>query len=51
MVLRGYAYLSLGRVGDAERVFRAAAATGDREAIKGLGAVQAKRDADHDRDG
>lgn len=43
MVLRGYAYLSLKRFGDAERVFRAAAGTGNREAIKGIASVQAAR--------
>lgn len=40
MVLRGYAYFRLNRLHDAERVFKAVAATGDREGIKGLAAVQ-----------
>jgi len=39
MVLRGYAYLNLGRLGDAERVFEAVAATGSREGAKGLSAI------------
>lgn len=37
MILRGYAYLKLRRFADAEQVFRAAAATGDRDALKALG--------------
>ena len=37
MILRGYAYLKLRRFSDAEQVFRAAAATGDRDALKALG--------------
>lgn len=45
LVLRGYAYLKLHRFADAEQVFRAAAATGDREALKGLGALQQARQA------
>lgn len=36
MVLRGYAYLNLKRYSDAIRIFEAAAATGDRDAIGGL---------------
>ncbi len=36
MVLRGYAYLNLRRVDDAQRVFQALAATGSREGVKGL---------------
>lgn len=43
MVLRGYAYLGLSRFGDAERVFRAAAATGNRDAMRGLNDVWAAR--------
>jgi len=43
MVLRGYAYLSLVRYGDAERVFRAAASTGNRDAMRGLNDVWAAR--------
>lgn len=40
MVLRGYAYLNLGRRGDALRVFGAAAATGNRDALRGLADAQ-----------
>ncbi|WFR95526.1 cellulose synthase [Rhizobium tumorigenes] len=36
MVLRGYAYLNLNRYSDAIRIFEAAAATGDHDAITGL---------------
>ncbi|MGO4831234.1 cellulose synthase [Rhizobiaceae sp. 2RAB30] len=36
MVLRGYAYLGIGRRNDAKRVFEALAASGDREGVKGL---------------
>lgn len=39
MVLRGYAYFHLGRMGDARRVFEAAAGTGSRDAVRGLAAV------------
>ena len=45
LVLRGYAYLNLGRIGDAERVFRAVAATGNREGLRGIAAVQESRGA------
>ena len=40
MILRGYAYLELGRYGDAERVFTAAAAAGSREGAKGLNTLR-----------
>jgi cellulose synthase operon protein C len=43
MVLRGYAYFNLNRVADAERVFRAVAATGSREGVRGLAAVREGR--------
>lgn len=43
MILRGYAYLKLYRFGDAEQVFRAAAATGDRDALKALGDLERAR--------
>lgn len=39
MVLRGYAYFRLGRTSDAERIFRAVAATGNRDATRGLNEV------------
>jgi tetratricopeptide (TPR) repeat protein len=45
MVLRGYAYLKLRRFDDAEQMFRAAAATGDHDALKGLGDLELARDA------
>lgn len=45
MVLRGYAYLKLRRFGDAEQIFRAAAGTGNRDALKGLNDVKATREA------
>jgi tetratricopeptide (TPR) repeat protein len=44
MTLRGYAYLKLGRLGDAEGVFEAVAATGSREGARGLAAISALRD-------
>ncbi|WP_284283647.1 cellulose synthase [Mesorhizobium amorphae] len=43
MVLRGYAYLKLRRFADAEQVFRAAANTGSRDALKGLNDVKVTR--------
>lgn len=43
MVLRGYAYLNLSRFRDAERVFRAAASTGNRDAMRGLNDLWAAR--------
>ena len=36
MVLRGYSYLNLKMYGDASRIFEAAAATGSRDAARGL---------------
>lgn len=36
MVLRGYAYLKLGRTSDARQIFTAVAATGNRDAIRAL---------------
>jgi cellulose synthase operon protein C len=45
MVLRGYAYLKLGRLGDAERVFEAVAATGSREGARGLANIAAERES------
>lgn len=36
MVLRGYCYLNLQMYGDAERIFNAAAATGNKDANRGL---------------
>ncbi|NYT34158.1 cellulose synthase [Rhizobium sp. WYCCWR 11128] len=40
MVLRGYCYLNLKMYGDATRVFEAAAATGSRDAARGLADVR-----------
>ncbi|TIL27905.1 MAG: hypothetical protein E5Y88_02500 [Mesorhizobium sp.] len=45
MVLRVYAYLKLRRFGHAEQVFRAAAGTGNRNALKGVNDVKVTRDA------
>ena len=39
MVLRGYAYLNLKRYADARRIFEAVAATGNRDAQRGLADV------------
>jgi len=36
MVLRGYAYMRLNRLGDAKRVLEAAAGTGNRDAVRAL---------------
>jgi cellulose synthase operon protein C len=36
MSLRGYAYLSLGRRADAQRVFQALADMGDKQGLAGL---------------
>lgn len=43
LVLRGYAYLKLRRFADAEQVFRAAAATGNHDALKGLNDLKSAR--------
>ncbi|NEI19931.1 cellulose synthase [Rhizobium leguminosarum] len=40
MVLRGYCYLNLKMYGDAPRIFEAAAATGSRDAARGLADVR-----------
>ncbi|MBB3310832.1 hypothetical protein FHT78_002576 [Rhizobium sp. BK196] len=40
MVLRGYSYMNLKMYGDATRVFEAAAATGNRDATRGLADVK-----------
>ena len=40
LVLRGYSYLNLHRYSDAERVFRAAALAGNRDAMRGLNDVR-----------
>ncbi|KQV70196.1 hypothetical protein [Rhizobium sp. Root1220] len=41
MVLRGYCYLNLKMYGDAERIFNAAAATGSKDANRGLADLKA----------
>lgn len=43
MILRGYAYMKLYRFADAEQILRAAAATGDRDALKALGDLNSAR--------
>ncbi len=40
MVLRGYSYMNLKMYGDATRIFEAAAATGNRDATRGLADVR-----------
>ena len=44
LVLRAYAYRQLGRSAEAKRVFEALAATGNRDAIKGLGEMRQEED-------
>ncbi|QFY62859.1 cellulose synthase (plasmid) [Rhizobium grahamii] len=41
MVLRGYCYLNLQMYGDAERIFNAAAATGNKDGYRGLADLKA----------
>lgn len=43
MVLRGYAYMKLNRFADAMRVFEAVAATGSKEGLRGIAAVNSAR--------
>nr|WP_250157295.1 cellulose synthase [Tianweitania aestuarii] len=43
MAIRGYAYLNLKRLGDAERVFNAMAAVGSKEGYKGLATIREVR--------
>lgn len=43
MVLRGYAYLKLKRIAQAKQIFEAVAATGNRDAIRGLSDVLAEQ--------
>lgn len=40
MVLRGYCYLNMKMYDDAMRIFQAAAATGNRDATRGLADVR-----------
>jgi len=40
MVLRGYAYMNMGRHGDARRVLEAAAGTGSRDALRALAVLR-----------
>ncbi|PDT81432.1 tetratricopeptide repeat protein [Sinorhizobium sp. BJ1] len=44
MVLRGYAYLRLNRFSEAKRIFEAAAATGNRDARRGLADVNREQE-------
>jgi hypothetical protein len=44
MVLRGYAYLHLNRFAEAKRIFEAAAATGNRDARRGLADVNREQE-------
>jgi len=46
MVLRGYAYLNMKMYGDAERIFTAAAATGSKDANRGLADLRASTHPD-----
>lgn len=43
MVLRGYAYMKLNRLADAMRVFEAVAATGSKDGLRGINAVNSAR--------
>ncbi len=43
MVLRGYAYMKLNRFADAMRVFEAVAATGNKDGLRGIAAVNSAR--------
>ncbi|MEP7453559.1 cellulose synthase [Phyllobacterium sp. SB3] len=47
MVLRGYAYMRMQRLSDAMRIFEAVAATGDKEGLKGISAVNSARRRDY----
>jgi len=49
LVLRGYAYFELKRYEDAERMFRAAAATGNKDARRGISAVKDARATNRSR--
>ncbi|OWV92756.1 cellulose synthase [Rhizobium sp. R72] len=46
LVLRGYAYLNMKMYGDAERIFTAAAATGSKDANRGLADLKASTHPD-----
>ncbi len=46
MVLRGYAYLNMKMYGDAERIFTAAASTGNKDANRGLADLKASTHPD-----
>ncbi|MET3650221.1 cellulose synthase [Phyllobacterium ifriqiyense] len=47
MVLRGYAYMRMQRLSDAMRIFEAVAATGDKEGLRGISAVNSARRRDY----
>jgi cellulose synthase operon protein C len=47
MVLRGYAYMNLNRLADAQRVFEAVAATGSKDGLRGMATVKAIRNKEY----
>jgi len=47
MVLRGYAYLNLNRLSDAQQVFEAVAATGSKDGLRGMATVRAIRNKEY----
>lgn len=47
MVLRGYALMKLGMLGDARRLFEAVAATGNRDGLKGLADINELQSPQH----
>ncbi|TXR46820.1 tetratricopeptide repeat protein [Phyllobacterium endophyticum] len=47
MVLRGYAYMNLNRLADAQRVFEAVAATGSKDGLRGMATVRAIRNKEY----
>jgi tetratricopeptide (TPR) repeat protein len=47
MILRGYAYMNLNRLADAQRVFEAVAATGSKDGLRGMATVRAIRNKEY----
>ncbi|WP_457300423.1 cellulose synthase [Phyllobacterium sp. P5_D12] len=47
MVLRGYAYMNLNRLADAQRVFEAVAATGSKDGLRGMATIRAIRNREY----
>jgi tetratricopeptide (TPR) repeat protein len=47
MVLRGYAYMNLNRLADAQRVFEAVAATGSKDGLRGMATIRAIRNKEY----